>query len=312
MALVTILSTEGSSPRESGARMVVQKNGFHGTIGGGALEWQALLDARSALSRLRKAILRKTLALGPGLGQCCGGRVSLLTEVFLREDIKDIEALAEAEKQGPFFCQSRFDGDRAVSRTILPSVTQPDRQSATIDFQADGSFVEPWGDFQTPLLLFGAGHVGRALVLSLAPLPFAIRWIDSRAEAFPSHAPASATMVLSADPLLELSHAAAHSFVLIMTHSHALDFDLAALALKQDNFDYVGLIGSETKRASFSRKALAQGLHESALSRLVCPIGIPGISSKEPPSLAVGIAAQLLIRREKLLAGKVKQKVPNS
>ena len=249
-ALVSLVETKGSAPREAGAAMVVRPSGgFHGTIGGGAMEWRALAEAHEALEQGRGASRRSVVALGPELAQCCGGRVEWRVETFDRSDIERLRPLAEAERAA------------APGRAVL---------------------------------LFGAGHVGRALALALAPLPFQVRWIDSREAAFPERAPANATLARSRDPPTELAAAPDGALTVVMTHSHPLDLAIVAEALRQDRFGYVGLIGSATKRARFVSQMRAAGLAEAMLAKLVCPIGVPGVEGKEPAVIAAATAAQLL------------------
>ncbi len=149
----------------------------------------------------------------------------------------------------------------------------------------------------TPVYLFGAGHVGRALALALAPLPFAVRWIDPRPEEFPKLVPANVAMIAAADPPAELGQAPDGALVVVMTHSHALDLAIVAEALTQGRFPYVGLIGSATKRARFVSQLRAAGLHEGNVARLICPIGVAGVEGKEPAVIAAATAAQLLMAR---------------
>jgi xanthine dehydrogenase accessory factor len=139
-------------------------------------------------------------------------------------------------------------------------------------------------------------------VLALAPLPFTVRWIDGRRDQFPAHVPQNAVTVCRDDVSHELAQAPRDAIVVVMTHSHALDFDITAAALQRDTFEFVGLIGSETKRARFSTWARQLGIAESKIDRLVCPIGLPQISGKEPAVIAAGIAAQLLIASERTSA----------
>ena len=148
--------------------------------------------------------------------------------------------------------------------------------------------------------LFGAGHVGRALALALAPLPFAVRWIDPRRDAFPTHTPANVTLIHASEPVAELASAPDKALVVVMTHSHALDLEIVAEALRVERFGYVGLIGSATKRARFLSQMRAAGLTEVQLARLVCPIGVAGLESKDPAVIAASTAAQLLIVSESL------------
>ena len=290
-ALVSLVKTEGSSPREAGARMVVRPSGsFHGTIGGGELEWRALAQARAALHSGRGAALRRVVALGPELAQCCGGRVEWRIETF---DARDVEALAPfiaAERAGAFAVVAQTAADGRIERSIAVD-------DARFEQTGDGSWRESFGAEANPLYLFGAGHVGRALALALAPLPFAVRWIDSRAEAFPERAPLNALLINAREPQRELIGAPDGAFVVVMTHSHPLDLAIVAEALRQDRFAYVGLIGSATKRARFVSQLRAAGLPEAAIAKLVCPIGVPGIEGKEPPVIAASVAAQLLLVR---------------
>jgi xanthine dehydrogenase accessory factor len=282
-----VLKVEGSAPREVGARLVLNARGFHGTIGGGALEWRALAEAQKKLTGGRSLTVTSH-ALGPELGQCCGGREELLTEIFDGASLADIRPLANAEKSGAFTTQSRLRVDH-VDRIIAASpVAQGD------------VMIEQFGETRRPLYLFGSGHVGRALVLALAPLPFAIRWIDSRSFAFPAAMPANVEPVTAPNPVSELDGAAAGTFLLVMTHSHALDLAIIERALRDDRFPYVGLIGSASKRARFLSRLRQAGIEESRYLAFKCPIGVEGITSKEPAVIAAATVAELLERDEML------------
>jgi xanthine dehydrogenase accessory factor len=284
-ALITLAETAGSAPREAGARMVVRSSGgFYGTIGGGELERQALDEARAALAAGRGPARRRSVALGPELGQCCGGRVVWRVETFDKRDLAALAPLSAAEREGPFVALARLGGDGRVERRLG-------------DAPEDGEQREAFGEATTPVFLFGAGHVGRALALALAPLPFAVRWIDPRRDEFPKLAPANVTLVAAADPPAELAAAPDGAFVLAITHSHALDLAVVAEALRQDRFAYVGMIGSMTKRARFLSQLRAAGIAEARVAKLVCPIGVPGIVGKEPAVIAAAVAAQLLMAR---------------
>ena len=168
-AMVTILQTRGSAPREAGVRMIVLANGgFSGTIGGGALEWEAIAMARVAIAKTQTDGFGPNLhqsqqALGPDLGQCCGGSVSLLLEVIEPDRLAELSVLAEAEKAGAFETESKIKVSR-VERSII-SADDPARE---------GCFREQFGANKQTLALFGAGHVGRALMLALAPLGFVV------------------------------------------------------------------------------------------------------------------------------------------
>ena len=372
-ALVTVTAVRGSAPREPGARMVIAPDGgFRGTIGGGELEWRAIGAARDALSRNTPAATLSRFTLGPDLGQCCGGSVQLLTEVFDRDRLDEIQALAAREAAGPFVTRGRI-GPRSVERVVdedvAPEASGPARTgsfataehtaggnvareasgpartgSATaehtagdgvayeasgsarngrfiiaertaeggvahggfpvergglpVELEGDGVIVERFHDPRRPLWLFGAGHVGRALMLALAPLPFDVTWIDEREGTFPAATPANVRLVRSADAAGELAGAPDGAFVVVMTHSHALDLAIVHAALAAGRFGYVGLIGSAGKRARFVRRLREAGVAEARVATLVCPIGLPAIRSKHPAAIAAGVAAQLLERAD--------------
>jgi xanthine dehydrogenase accessory factor len=296
VAMVTLAAARGSSPREAGARMIVNPDAtFSGTIGGGALEWQAIAIAQAALGRAEvpKAELRR-FALGPELGQCCGGQVELLVEIFGSDDRGPVAALARREAAGSFATLGRITA-AGVDRTVADRDIPP---GAAV---LDGDFIhEGFGDDRRPLILFGAGHVGRALVLALAPLPFSVTWIDPRSDAFPAQVPANVSTIRTDEPGPVLSGARPDSFVLVMTHSHQLDLALVHAALADGRFPYVGLIGSKTKRARFERRLAQAGLPAERIGALVCPIGVEGVRSKLPAAIAAATVAQLLTVDEAL------------
>jgi xanthine dehydrogenase accessory factor len=296
-----VVGAAGSVPRETGARIVLQPDGgFYGSIGGGRLEYEAIAAARAALRDGRGKAQFRDWPLGPNLGQCCGGLVKTLTETFDVRDMPAVRRLEEAEKAGAFITASRVDDDGRIARTLAPRGTAGTYDEATPGRFAKTSFQEHFGESTTPVLLFGAGHVGRAVVLALAPLPFTVRWIDSRADQFPQFVPQNAVTVSTDAAERELAEAPRDAMVIVMTHSHPLDFDITVAALRRRTFEFVGLIGSETKRARFTSFARQIGVADSDIDRLVCPIGVAEITGKEPAVIAAALAAQLLIVSEQV------------
>jgi xanthine dehydrogenase accessory factor len=277
-AMVSVVRAEGSVPREEGARMVVSPRGFHGTIGGGTLEWKALAEAQRLLGRPR-AVKMLTQSLGPDLGQCCGGRVTLAIESFDAADLAAVGAYSAREEQGPFTLAGR-----------LPAIT------------------ERFGEARRSVLLFGAGHVGRAVMLALAPLPYDVTWADPRPEAFPAAMPQNVTAI-SGDPLQVVASAQQGALAFIMSHSHALDLAIAEAALRNPAISHVGVIGSATKRARFEKRLGAAGIEEARLQSMICPIGVGGIRSKLPAAIAVSVAAQVITLDEALSAGATRGKL---
>jgi len=298
-ALVTLAQAQGSSPREVGARMVVAPNGaFTGTIGGGALEWGALAEAQALLARRDgPAVTRLDRALGPDLGQCCGGRVLLTIERFGTADHEAVASFAEAEQAGVLTTIGTLGSDGRLSRRIAEADEGRSPRPA-YEIQTDGRVYERFGDEPTPFYLFGAGHVGRALSVALGPLPFLVTWIDGRPGAIPETFPVSVTAVTQGDPVELLGRAPDGAFIAVMTHSHALDLDLVIAALRANRFPYVGLIGSATKRARFTSAMHKMGITADVAGRLVCPIGLTTIKDKAPAAIAASVAAQVLMVRE--------------
>ncbi len=295
-AMASLVETRGSAPREAGARMIILPDGsFTGTIGGGTLEWRAIAEAQRALAgEAPRSVQLSSIALGPELGQCCGGRVELALEVFGADRRAAIVELAAAEAAGPFRTRARLTPTGPLSRMVVT-----DAAVAIGGARIDGdSLEEGFGEERRALYLFGAGHVGRALVLALAPLPFTVTWVDPRPEAFPALVPANCRCVQQIDAPEALRAAPDGAFVLVMTHSHALDLAIVHKALADDRSGYVGLIGSASKRARFTRLLGEAGLDAARISAMACPIGIAGITSKLPAVIAASVASDLLIRDE--------------
>jgi xanthine dehydrogenase accessory factor len=295
-ALVSVLAVRGSAPREPGARMVVAPDSsFSGTIGGGQLEWEAIQLATGRLTAGADTVCVTDFALGPDLGQCCGGRVDIAIELFDRSDLAEIEHLAGLEASGGLVCETAFDAaKRHAMRTVVDSTDETGDTLVPAD-RAGLLWRERFADARTPVLLFGAGHVGRAVVLALAPLPFAVTWVDTRPDAFPSAMPRNVAAVSTRRPVDQIADAPPGGLALIMTHSHPLDLEITRAALSRADLAYVGVIGSETKRARFVRRLREAGLNEAAIARLRCPIGIEGIDGKAPAVIAASVAAELLM-----------------
>ncbi|TBW37236.1 xanthine dehydrogenase accessory protein XdhC [Siculibacillus lacustris] len=288
LARIAVAAVAGSAPREVGAAMLLRPDGgFTGTIGGGAFEWRALAIAGAALAEGRPRVIVQDLVLGPDLGQCCGGRVTVLIEIFDAAALDEARALAVTESRGPFLAVGRRDGDR-IRRVAVPD------DDRAVGLTGD-DLVERFGDSRRPVLVFGAGHVGRALILALAPLPFRVRWVDGRPEAFPGAVPGNATPIAAADPVAEMIAAPPGSLAVILTHDHALDLALVDAGLRRADLPYLGCIGSRSKRARFSSRLLQIGHSSESIRRMVCPIGVAGVDSKAPAVIAASVAVELLI-----------------
>lgn len=153
---------------------------------------------------------------------------------------------------------------------------------------------EPLGPPQARLAVFGAGHVGRALVPLLAALPCQVRWIDARAAEFPPAVPAGVEQVINDDPVEEVERMPAGSWFIVMTHDHALDLELARAILARDDVAWFGLIGSKSKRARFEHRLRERGIGDDALARMRCPMGLPQVKGKLPMEIAISVAAEVI------------------
>ncbi len=278
-ALVTILATEGSAPRGAGARMGVTQAGLAGPIGGGKLEYLALEQARAILALAPGSWRVQDYPLGPLLGQCCGGRVRLLVEHLANPPDAD----------APF---EVLLAERVLRRPIASGEAPPPVLSARGPLPVAGArFLEVVETDRLPVALFGAGHVGRAIADRAPGLPLHLSWYDSRAEA----AETPGVMLANEEEMVACAASAPDgTAVAIMTHDHGLDYRLTAAALGSAAL-YVGLIGSQTKRARFLSRLAADGIDAA---RLTCPIGLPGLRGREPEVIAIATLAQLLLMRK--------------
>ncbi|RDU95977.1 xanthine dehydrogenase accessory protein XdhC [Trinickia dinghuensis] len=156
------------------------------------------------------------------------------------------------------------------------------------------SFVPSRTGAPLHVVLFGAGHVGHALVTLFGTLPCVVEWVDARDECFPDEVPANVQIEATDTPEAVIDAAPAGACFLVMTHNHALDFSLAAHIMRRKDFAYFGMIGSKTKRVKFERRLIERGVERERMPEMVCPIGVPGIVDKAPSSIAVSVCAQLM------------------
>ncbi|MEJ6707447.1 MAG: xanthine dehydrogenase accessory protein XdhC [Amylibacter sp.] len=273
-----IADHKGSTPREAGTSMLVWKEGQSGTIGGGVLEQQA--------SDFARTITKPTalnIPLGPALGQCCGGNVVVVFEPFTPETIPADTA--------PFIRKiSGKDEQPLAFKRLLKSLRNSGQKPSLI--WLGGWLLEPLTTPTTPLWLYGAGHVGRAIVDTMCDLPFSITWVDTSADRFPESAPENTTNLIATNPADAVKHAPDAAHHIVLTYSHALDLDLCHAILSRPHKS-LGLIGSATKRARFSARLTDLGHQSAEILRIICPIGQRDLG-KSPKAIAIGVAAELL------------------
>lgn len=278
VARIVVARTAGSVPRDAGVAMLVWDGGQYGTIGGGTLEWEAARLTREMLSSGAERRMM-VMPLGPALGQCCGGSVTLVAERFTAQTIP-----------------ARFPFVRPLNPEHSPKPLSP----AQIEARAraglavvDGWLIEDQGAPTRPIWIYGAGHIGRALVNVLAPLPdVALTWVDFADDRFPGAITPSVTKLVATDPSRLVRFAPVDADHLILTHSHELDFALCHAVLGH-HFASAGLIGSATKWARFRSRLAALGHTSEQIARIACPIGEPAFG-KHPQAIALGVAAAML------------------
>ena len=157
--------------------------------------------------------------------------------------------------------------------------------------------LEPLYPARPTVAIFGAGHVGWALVQVLGILPLELVLVDSRAAQLePKAALPLASLRKRHAPVPEtaLEDLPAGAHLLVMTHDHAEDLAILDAALRRGGFGFVGLIGSSAKWAHFRHTLAAAGHGEAALGRVTTPIGLAGVPGKSPQAIAIATAAQLL------------------
>lgn len=306
--VVTVAGIRGSAPREVGAKMIVTETETLGTIGGGQLEYQCTRIAWEMLGNEETPELRK-FPLGTSMGQCCGGVVDVLFEPMasgIPAWLRDIGALHGQRK--PAVLCTKLRG-RRVKGVVTADTAFHFAADGTADdviewardglatrrvaLRRDDWFLELIVGSDLNIAVFGAGHVGSAVVQSLCALDCNIRWIDSRRDIF-RRTPPNVRAIESDNPPLEVAAMPPHGCYLIMTHSHALDFEICDRILRRDDAAYCGLIGSRSKRRRFEKRFRAQGMRQNVIDKLVCPIGVSGIRGKKPAEIAVAAAAELL------------------
>jgi len=307
--LVTVAMVEGSTPRETGAKMLVTADGQFDTIGGGHLELRACETARAMLASSDDSIMTRRLerfALGPSLGQCCGGVMHLAFERIETAVLREFEYMRARMHKGQDswrLTPLESDGTSSVHdhdghclsgrpQTVLFDPARP----CHVVRDASGLrwLIDPCLAHRSHLVLFGAGHVGAAIVRALADLPCHVTWVDERDAMFPHTLPANVTVEATDTPEAVVGAAPPRSSFLVMTHNHALDLRLSESILQRTDMGWFGLIGSITKRMQFEHRLLQRGISQERLAGMICPIGLTDIHGKEPAVIAASVAAQLL------------------
>jgi len=313
--LVTVADARGSAPRAPGTRMIVTAGRCSGSVGGGQLEYRAIEIAQKSLQNGASGTRIVRFPLGASVGQCCGGVVHLAFEMIAHADRAWIAEARAIEAAGtPWGRIRQTDDANAAVRIVrqsdcarLPDPVLAEKACMLLESGTDCALLSSgpqsehaqWLlDISCPpelnVMVFGAGHVGRAMIETFGRLPMRVTWVDTRDDGFPASCPDNVVTRLTDTPEAVVTEAPADTIFLAMTHSHALDFELTRAILDRGDFRFFGLIGSRSKRSSFDARLRARGYADALIARMNCPIGIAGLHGKEPAVIAVAVAAELL------------------
>ena len=287
---IVITDIKGSTPRDVGTSMLVWATAESGTIGGGALEYQAIETARDALKT--KTGWTASHLLGPDLGQCCGGFVKIAGEYF---DDTNLPSEKEDYYLRALPTRGVQKGTDEIPLSLYRRLSALRKEGTVSEpILVENWFLEPLAGITKDLWVWGAGHVGRALVDVFSKLPdLSITWIDTAADRFPEDPNESVQILYSDQPQQFVKHASKDAHHLVLTYSHAMDLDLCN-ALLTHRFGSAGLIGSKTKWARFRKRLRSMGHPEVLINRITCPIGQPEFG-KHPYQIAISVASEFLM-----------------
>lgn len=329
LVLVTVVSRTGSAPREAGTRALQTRNGFEGTVGGGLLEARAMEAARNSLaSGLSARVSCDMSGFTPNSDMICGGGMEVLCEVLAPKQAEMFALAAEVLRlggRGAWLVELRRDGvslhgeaetpqRRLVVDALPEHAVQPEGVTVGLDavnpmletrkgrpglVDVDGRifYVEPL-DAPPVLLLCGGGHVSLEVARLAHSCGFVVDVVDDREEfsnagRFPM---ARHCRVLPGyENLVQTCDIGRRHFVAIITRGHSFDRETLAQALTS-HAQYVGMIGSRTKREQVYAALRKQGVPDAELAAVCCPIGL-SIEAETPQQIAVSIVAELLAAR---------------
>ena len=329
--LLTIISTKGSTPCSNGDKIVFSGGeSVFGSIGGGNLEFKALSFAEELLSLNSNGTYLKKYPLGASLGQCCGGYVNVMFESFIQSDATNswIETVSNLLQDNEDFIVATIvdsnseiefsskkfvylDGnlspnidDKKISSLITksakdllllsdsPTIVQFENQSGALTEVCFEKLLT--SEFQ-PVVVFGAGHISRALMPILINLPIKIYWVDDRAEQFDKYQGETSQINIICDDFVQsIPDLPNNSYCLVISYSHQIDFEICEKMIIQNNFSYLGMIGSEIKGKKFRERFQQKKYPEEVINKFICPIGDKQKFLKSPAAIAVTIAMDLI------------------
>ena len=292
VGLASLLATRGSMPRHEGARLAVtEKDQLLGTVGGGAIEQRAIERARAA----RDGAAPSLTWYHTGDEMACGGDALLATRALTVDDLPALLALRDAlERDEPATVTEDWSDPAAPTIALAPT----SRLAGPTWDDARAAYREPVGA-PSRLHVFGAGHVGAALVGVASAAGFECHVYDDRPElATREHLPAATSVTCSSfDELAAAAAIGPRDFVVVLTHGHAYDETVLLAVLTRDvQPAYVGCIGSHRKAALAREHLVAAGVPQERVDVVAMPIGL-AIGAVTPAEIALAITAQLVRRR---------------
>ncbi len=305
-----------------------------GSIGGGNLEFKALSFAKEMLNLKNNSNQLIKYPLGATLGQCCGGYVKVMFESFLRPNssLKDKDSWIEKaskllnssedfvlatsidndknarlDKHKFLFTQKSFyssSGDKKLSQFVeshASKLLQASQSPTIVEFMDDEGLksdicLEKVASSELlPVAIFGAGHISRALMPILINLPVKLFWIDDRQDQFDKYLGETSQIKIICDDLVaSVSDLPDNIYCLVITYSHKIDFEICEKMIIQNNFSYLGMIGSSIKGKKFRDRFIQKSYSEEVVNKFTCPIGEKQKFLKSPTAIAVTIAMDLI------------------
>ena len=288
--LIFVASHQGSTPRETGAWLLVSSLEVIGTLGGGEIEYTSIAEAQNILAGRQPFVAKKkTYQLGPDLDQCCGGAMAIFFLPINSEALIWLQPLCsfiKEERRGNII----FD---TSSSSLMPELLEGEVPKSKQN--VDTFHIQPLYDSRPRVILYGAGHVGRAVAAISLQLPILLTVVDGRKSQL-VQVPSGENITSEHwdNPVSQANKVLSAKAAIIMTHSHGLDYRLCQSLIKNPHFLYIGLIGSMTKSERFRRALRKEGNTDKEISRIISPIGRNGPHGKEPGIIALSVLSEVI------------------
>lgn len=302
VALATVVATGGSTPRHPGARMAIADDGTTwGTIGGGRIELEVTAAGREVAAGAAPRRVQHHLVRD--LAMCCGGKMDVLVAPVASSADALRAAIAASKERTPLLLDTPLDGGALIATPVSAAEARGWRRT-----RLDGERLREAFGVRARVVVFGAGHVGRAIgeLANRCELEVVL-CDDGDTGALAADAPWAARVVESfevADVAAALGGLGAGDRLLIVTRDHAVDQRILERLVgggipgcAVDDLDFVGMIGSRGKVGRFAHRLDARGLlagdGAARWARVHAPVGLD-VGAETPEEIAVAVVAQLI------------------